>query len=134
LPGLDRTPLGYSRLTGVDPIARHEAMLERYGTLELNNEGGLFQPALDFGVAGMLLFWLASGFWAGRLYRGYLGGTLAGMTLYPLMFLAILETPRLLYLTYPRALPALAMLLVVTWLTARLQSHEAAGRVAVATA
>ena len=72
-------------------------MLEQFGTPELNNEGRLFQPALDFGLGGYVLFWLASGFVSGRLYRHYLVGTLAGLTLYPLVVIAILETPRFLY-------------------------------------
>ena len=47
------------------------------------------------------------------------GRTLAGVTMYPLIFLAILETPRFLYLTYPRVLPALVALAVVTVLARR---------------
>ena len=119
IPGLAKTPLGYRELTGVDPAARHQAMLDQFGTPELNNEGGLFQPALDFGLAGYLAFWFSSGFVAGRLYRSYLVGTMTGVTLYPLVFIAILETPRFLYLCYPRSLPAVATLLLVAWLTAK---------------
>lgn len=130
LPGLDETPLGYQRLTGVDPEARHEAMLERFGTPELNNEGGLFQPALDYGLAGLLLFWFGAGFVSGRLYRSYLVGTLAGLTMYPILVIAILETPRFLYLSYTRSLPAIALLVVVVWLAAgaseETQSHYVA--------
>jgi hypothetical protein len=33
VPGLEKTPLGYRKLTGVDPARRHELMLERYGSL-----------------------------------------------------------------------------------------------------
>ena len=33
----------------------------RYGTPELNNEGGLFQPVLDYGIAGYLFSGLAAG-------------------------------------------------------------------------
>jgi hypothetical protein len=130
IPGLAKSPLGYAQLTGVDPVARHQAMLDRYGTPELNNEGGLFQPALDYGLAGFLLFWFACGFVAGRLYRSYLVGTLAGLTLYPLVFIAILETPRFLYLSYPRSLPAITTLLIVTWLSA-LATHRAPATTAV---
>src|SRR5262249_11864530 len=56
LAGMASKSLGYREVTGVDPDVRHKAMLEQYGTPELNNEGGLFQPALDFGLAGMLAF------------------------------------------------------------------------------
>ncbi len=115
IPGLSQTPLGYQKITGIDPSERHEQMLEQFGTPELNNEGGLFQPALDFGVGGYLLFWLASGFVSGRLYRHFMVGTLAGLTLYPLIIIAILETPRFLYLCYTRSFPGIVMLAIVLW-------------------
>jgi hypothetical protein len=114
-PGLSNTPFAYEKLTGNDPIAQYKEMLVRHGTPELNNEGGLFQPVLDYGIAGYLVFWCGCGFVAGRLYRGFLVGTLAGLLLYPLVFLGMLETPRLLYLCYTRSFPALATLLVVIW-------------------
>jgi len=134
IPGLDATPLGYTKITGIDPTVRHQRMLERYGTPELNNEGGLFQPSLDFGLAGLVLFWFALGFIAGRVHRAFLVGTLLGVTLYPLIFLAILETPRFLYLCYPRSLPAIVMLLLVHWLAARAPSPRAVAAPVVATA
>ena len=134
IPGLADTPFGYQRLTGVDPLARHFDMLEQFATPELNNEGGLFQPALDFGWAGYLAFWFACGFVSGRLYRAYLVGTLPGLTLYPLVFLAILEVPRFLYLCYPRSLPAVVTLLVVAWLTTRASQPSSVPSAAVATA
>lgn len=112
-PGVNRSPLSYRQLTGIDHAYHYERMLELYGTPELNNEGGLFQPALDFGIAGYVLFWLVAGFVGGRLYRSFLVGTLTGLTLYPLCFLAILEVPRILYLATPRSLPTLVMLLGV---------------------
>ena len=131
-PGLSSTPLAYDKLTGTDPIAEYKQMLVRYGTPELNNEGGLFQPVLDFGIAGYLAFWFGCGFVAGRLYRGFLVGTLAGLLLYPLVFLAILETPRLLYLCYTRSFPALAALLLVIWFSRPVpQRSKVAGRVPV---
>jgi hypothetical protein len=127
IPGLSNSPLGYARITRVDPKQRYEEMLERYATPELNNDGGLFQPAMDFGWPGSLLFWLAAGFVGGRLYRHFLVGTLTGLTLYPLVFIAILETPRLLYLSNTRAAPALLALLGTLWLVYRLpQSAPAA--------
>jgi hypothetical protein len=127
VPGLSKTPLGYANITGIDPEVRHRAMLERYGTPELNNEGGLFQPALDYGLAGYAVFWCLCGFVSGRLYRSFLVGTLAGVMLYPLVFLAILETPRFLYLSYTRALPALLAFAVVVVLTHR-APHRSIGR------
>jgi hypothetical protein len=133
-PGLSRTPLGYTKLTGVDPVARHTAMLDRFGTPELNNEGGLFQPALDYGLAGYLLFWSGCGFVSGRLYRAYLVGTFAGVALYPLIIIAILETPRLLYLCYTRSFPPIVALLLISWLVARPLGSARAAQTALETA
>jgi hypothetical protein len=134
IPGLAKTPLGYTRLTGIDPVARFQRMLERYGTPELNNEGGLFQPALDYGLAGYAVFWFGCGLVSGRLYRAYLVGSFAGIAFFPLIFIAVLETPRLLYLCYTRSLPPLVALLVIQWLAATAESYVAAPREAVATA
>ena len=128
IPGLNSTPFGYTEMTGVDPVQQHELMLEKYGTPELNNEGGVFQPALDFGTGGYLLFWFGAGFVGGRLYRHYLVGTLPGLTIYPLVLVAILETPRLLYLSSTRSFPALVALSVLAWQAqAHAKSCPAAG-------
>src|SRR5262249_5445712 len=124
IPGLSKTALGYPAFTGIDPTDRHDQMLEKLGTPELNNEGGLFQPVLDFGVGGSLLFWLGSGFVAGRMYRHFLVGTLAGLLLYPLIIVAILETPRFLYLSYTRSFPGLLALGLVLWLARRRTSRQ----------
>ena len=124
VPGLDETRIGYYQLTGADPVKEYDNMLIRFGTPELNNEGGLFQPVRDFGIPGYLLFWFIFGFAAGRIYRHFLVGTLAGLTLYPLVFLAILELPRFLYLSYTRSFPALVTLAIVLWLVRRAPSPE----------
>ena len=114
LAGIFNKALRYTAVTGIDPDASHLAMLDQFGTAELNNEGGLFQPALDYGLAGMLIFWCLCGFISGRAYRAFLARNVAGILLYPLIFLAILETPRFLYLTYTRSLPPVALLAIVS--------------------
>jgi oligosaccharide repeat unit polymerase len=118
-PGIDTTSYAYHALTGIDPHAAHLNMLEQYGTIELNNEGGLFMPIVDYGVFGFVVFWFVSGFIAGRLYRGYLAETLAGVMLYPIIFLAILETPLILYIFFPASFPALAVLVLAVWRAGR---------------
>jgi oligosaccharide repeat unit polymerase len=114
LAGMANQSLQYQNVTGVNPDLRHQAMLEQFGTPELNNEGGLFQPALDYGLAGMLGFWGLAGFVSGRAYRGYLARNLTGILCYALIFVSILETPRFLYLSYTRSLPPVATLLLVS--------------------
>jgi hypothetical protein len=121
-PGMSETPFGYQELTGVDAAETQLTMLDRYGTRELNNEGGLFMPIVDFGLIGGIVFWFAAGFVGGRLYRCFLAGTLAGLTMYPLVVLATLEAPRLLYLSYTRAFPGVVSVLVVLWIASRLPS------------
>ena len=118
-PGVRTSSFSYEALTGIDMVKSHEAMLERHGTPELNNEGGLFQPALEFGAGGFLIFWFVYGFVSLKVYREYLAGTLAGIVLYPLVYISILETPLVLVLFYPRMLPSLTALLTVTWLASR---------------
>ncbi|MDZ4848010.1 MAG: hypothetical protein SGI77_01845 [Pirellulaceae bacterium] len=118
-PGVSTSPLGYKNLTGVNPENQHLYMLERFGTEELNNFGGLFGPALDYGTLGFLVFWFGSGFVSGRLHRSFLVGSLAGIMLYPLFFLAILEVPRILYLPNQRIFPSLVAIAAIVWLAYR---------------
>jgi hypothetical protein len=125
-PGLRQSSLGYKQLTRVDPFDEHKHMLERYANFELNNEGGLFQPTLDFGYAGGLLYWLGFGFIAQRLYRNFLVGTLGGVTVYPLVFMALLEVPLILFLCHPRLFPVLVSLGLVAWLASRQSARDPA--------
>lgn len=110
------SPLSYSAVAGLDPEEVHMATLERYGTPELNNEGGVFAPAMDFGWFGFFVFWMLFGFVAGRLHRGFLAGALGGLLFYPLTFVAILEAPLLLYLSSVRTFPSIVLLAaIVGW-------------------
>jgi oligosaccharide repeat unit polymerase len=112
-PGISKLPIGFANLVGFDALDRKEYMLERFGTIELNNEGGLFAPAVDFGVLGFLIFWFIGGFLSGRLYRSFILGSIAGIMFYPVFFLAILETPRLLYLSNTRSFPAIIAIIAI---------------------
>lgn len=109
------TPLGYEQLVGFDPELTHAAMLEQWGNPEFNNPGGLFGPTIDFGVIGGALFWLAFGLVAGRLYRGFVTGSLAGLLLYPILVLTMFELPRYLYLCTVRPFPAIALIFFILW-------------------
>lgn len=114
-PGIINSSIGYRQLTGRDIEEDHVAMLKRYGNFELNNEGGLFQPTVDFGVAGSLIFWLGYGFLAGRLYLGFQAGSIAGLTYYPLIYFSLLEVPLVLFLCYSRMFPPFVALAAVAW-------------------
>lgn len=119
-PLIEKSPFAYESLTGVNPPKAHEAMLKQYGNNEYNSTGGLFEPLRDFGFAGSLVWWLAFGAVLGWAYRGYLEGSLLGLLLFPIAFVSLLEMPRFLYLTHPRALAALG---VIVWLGWRLYLH-----------
>lgn len=116
-PGVSQSPLGYKQVTGYDAEEEHKRMLNRYGNIELNNEGGMFQPTIDYGFAGGFIFWFAYGCLAGRLYRSFLAGSIGGLTVYPLIFLSILEVPLVLFLCYSRMLPPFLSLAAVAWVT-----------------
>jgi hypothetical protein len=92
-------------------------MLKQYGNYEYNSMGGLFEPLRDWGLWGSLVWWLIFGAVLGWAYRGFLEGSLVGLLLYPICFTSLLEMPRFVYLTHPRALAAL---LVIGWLGWRL--------------
>ena len=130
-PLIENSPFGYQQLVGINPADIHTDTLERYGNAELNNDGGLFTPARDFGWIGYGPFWLLYGFLAGKAYRGFLGGSFAGCMFYPMFLLALLELPRLQYLSATRTFPSMMLLFaVMTWLAWK-EYCGAAGRQAV---
>ncbi len=113
LPGVESSSFGYQNLTGTDIPDYYRQMLENFGNPELNNSGGLFHPLLDWGLPISLIFWLGYGVLAGRLYNNYLRGTLSGVLFYPLIFLTLLDVPRLLIICNPRFTPTIAVMILV---------------------
>jgi hypothetical protein len=87
-------------------------MLNSGANAEFNNGGGLLAPAIDFGVFGVILYWLAAGLVCGWMYRQFQRGSAWGLCLYPLLFLGTLEVPRGLYLSGGRAIPPICFLLL----------------------
>lgn len=112
-PVLDKTPIGYKNLLGYEGEKWQLELLENYANPELNSYGGLFWPAVDFGWVGFFIYWTIFGFCAGKTYRGLLVGTFIGVCFYPLVFLAILESPRFLYLSTVRGVPSFAFLCLI---------------------
>jgi len=118
LPGIPQSSISYEALTGYEHEEDvHDAMLENYGSIELNNEGGVFQPILDWGLPLSILFWFGYGYLAGSAYRAFLAGSFWGVTLYPIVFLSLLEVPLILVLLYTISTPPLAMLCLTYYLT-----------------
>lgn len=124
-PLIENGPFGYQQLTGISPWDVHTDTLERYANSELNNDGGLFTPLRDFGWMGFGPFWLAYGFLAGKAYRGFLRGSIAGCIFYPFFLMALLELPRLQYLSATRTFPSMMLLFaMMAWLA--WQEHSTA--------
>jgi hypothetical protein len=114
-PPIEKSPFSYVALTGFEPVKAHAEMLKQYGNIEYNSLGGLFEPLRDYGVLGSLVWWVLFGAVLGWAYRGYLEGSLIGLLLFPIAFCSLLEMPRFVYLTHPRALAALLVIAGLGW-------------------
>lgn len=79
---------------------------------EFNNPGGLLSPVIDFGAVGALAYWATMGLLTGFCYRLLLRKHPLGLCMYPVIYLALTETPRFIYWGTGRAFPALVYLLV----------------------
>ncbi len=110
-PLVKLSPMSYKTLTGRDPDEELWRLLEQHANPELNNDGGLLLPYFDYGVIGLPIFWGLIGICVGYIYRCYQAGRLTGLVLYPLLFIGILEVPRIMYFTSQRAFPSLFLLL-----------------------
>ncbi|MGE2713321.1 O-antigen polymerase [Mycolicibacterium litorale] len=108
---------------GVVTDADYVAMLTNHGNPEFNNATGFSIPYLDYGTAGGLLFFLIAGAIAGLLYRSFREGSPAGLLMYPLFFVGLIELPRYMHWTQGRSLPSWLALGVVALLLTR--AHRA---------
>lgn len=104
---------------GVVTDADYVAMLTDYGNPEFNNATGFSIPYLDYGTVGGLVFFLIAGVVAGLLYRGFREASPAGLLMYPLFFVGLIELPRYMHWTQGRSLPSWVALGVVALLVAR---------------
>jgi len=112
----------YQSLSG-GPAVDSLDVLTVYANPEFNNGSGLAPPFIDYGTVGGLLYFLAAGVVAGLLYRGFRESHPAGLLIYPVVFIGLLELPRYLHWAQGRALPAFLALGVVAVLL-----HRAARR------
>lgn len=83
----------------------HDQFLEMYATLEFNNPGGFYAAFLDYNFATATLFMVAMGCVIGVVYRLFQNKTVAGMLLYPVIFLGTTDLIRILYISDTRTLP-----------------------------
>ena len=82
------------------------------GNVEFNNPSGIFVVFTDLGVAGAYMFFVIYGCMAALLYGSYRRGSIAGLFLYPFVFIGMSEQVRILYSTGGRAFPTWLLLLM----------------------
>lgn len=124
-PGLEDL---YPRLTGRDPARDWVRVLEERGNPEFNNSSGLIAPIVDYGVVGGLGVLALIGWVLGTLYVRFQRGEIAGVILYPLAFLGLVELPRIFYWTLGRAFPSVIALLTLAIIWNWEQSRRRAAR------
>ena len=100
----------------VDPAmdTPYMSILDREGNPEFNNGCGWLHPLMDFGYLPAILYWLVCGIVCGLLYRSFQRRQAWGLMLYPIIFISIVELPRILYWAEGRNLvPVLSMIPIV---------------------
>jgi hypothetical protein len=80
-----------------------ERFLERFADPEFNNPSGLYAIVSDLGLPLGAAYFAAIAFAAGVALGAYARGGLAGVLVYPMLFLSFLEVYRYPYLGQPRA-------------------------------
>jgi hypothetical protein len=90
------------------------AILDRNANPEFNNGSGLLLPVMDYGFVPALLYWVVCGLICGALYRWFQQRRPAGLLLYPIVFVSVVELPRIIYWAEGRSLlPILALVPVL---------------------
>lgn len=101
--------------------------LESDANVEFNNADGMLFPLMDFGVPGGLIYWFLIGAICGLLYFLYCRKMPMGLTLYPIVYLGLLEVPLALYWGEGRALPTQCLLAaapILLWFARRGQRQS----------
>jgi hypothetical protein len=94
------------------PNFQPSGFLARYADPEFNNMSGIYTVFYDVGIAGAVLYAVLWGGLCGYVYNSCKMGAGVGRALFPLVFITLIETIRILYLDEPRAYPALVALVV----------------------
>lgn len=124
-PGIESSDLYQSVAGHASPYTRgytdslYFDVLTHFGNPEFNNQSGYVAPFIDYGTLIGLVFFLMVGVVAGILYRSFCVGGVLGLFLYPVVFVGLLELPRLMYWSLGRSTYSLFGLLVVVALLSR---------------
>jgi oligosaccharide repeat unit polymerase len=87
-------PTPYAQDYGDSPYL---TVLRQFGNPEFNNNTGYVTGFIDYGRIGGIVYFLLVGVVIGLLYCAFCEGKLAGLVLYPVAFLGLLELPRYMY-------------------------------------
>jgi oligosaccharide repeat unit polymerase len=94
------------------PETNYMQLLNTSANPEFNNPSGVFCPVLDYGVAAGLLYWLLCGVICGYLYKEFQKRSVAGIFLYPSIYISLIEVTRVLYWADGRFFPPMFLLVV----------------------
>ncbi len=94
------------------PDVNYVNLLTTSANPEFNNPSGIFAPIVDYGVAGGLLYWLVCGLICGYLYKEFKLRSVAGIFLFPPLYIGLIEASRVLYWADGRFVPGMFSLIV----------------------
>ena len=103
IPLMGQTFSAYLNANGKLGAGGYNYYLIKFGDPEFNNPSGNFSVICDMGLPLGLTYFAVVGIAGGILFRAYRAGTLPGVLLYPMFFLAFLEVFRYPYLGTQRA-------------------------------
>lgn len=86
------------------------AFLAGYLDEEFNNFSGLYHPVVEFGVIGASIFVIVCGLITGRSWRLFANGSIGGLLFYPLIYVALIDLLRIMYLGNSRSVIPIAFL------------------------
>lgn len=91
----------------VENIVRYDtkdfaAFIYSKGNPQFNNTSGIYMPYVDFGHIGGTIMWATIGVVCGVSYRAYRAGTLFGLLYFPLVYVFLIELPRVFSWGSPR--------------------------------
>ena len=96
-----------------------EDVIQNAANIEFNNPGGILLPQIEFGPVFGLLYWTIAGMICGALFHLFRRNHPLGLCLYPLAFLTLLESSRILYWSEGKTAPPVLLLLFASWVLSR---------------
>jgi oligosaccharide repeat unit polymerase len=80
---------------------------------QFNNKGSFLLTHAEFGIIGMIVFWLIAGLLLGRMYSAVLHRSLPALLSYSVIVLGVFELPRIIYWTEGRAFPVMVSIAMI---------------------